>query len=297
MRKYIIILLLLLLTLICGFGLNADAFETDISTEEPPADTDSTDDTYADVTEPVSEYSGCDHDWSEWFIVSGPTKNNEGREMHICSLCGERETRPIKKLPDNDYKVQLDVENILQLPELPSGCEIVSLAIVLNYLGFEVDSVSLCDNYLEKCGFGEGDPFFTYIGDPKISGMGMGCYAPCIQNAARAFLDDAGDEKLRVKNISGEAFSVFESYIDKGVPVILWGTTNMDCDPTLFMTVYTDNGDVVWRSHSHCLVLIGYTANTYIFCDPLKEGITEYQKSDVRDSHELVYRQALVIYE
>ena len=296
MRKTVNIALLLVLMLLCGYGLKADALEAGNKGEGSNAATDSTNDSHTAVTEPESEYSGCDHDWGEWFIVSGPTKNNEGREMHVCSLCGERETRANKKLPDNDYKVQLDVENILQLPELPSGCEIVSLAIVLNYLGFEADPVSLCDNYLEKSGFGEGDPFFTYIGDPKRSGMGMGCYAPCIQNAARAFLNDVGDEKYRVKNVSGEPFSVFENYIDKGVPVILWGTTNMDCDSTLFMTFYTDSGEVVWRAHSHCLVLIGYTANTYIFCDPLKEGISEYQKSDVSDSHELVYRQALVIY-
>ena len=39
--------------------------------------------------------------------------------------------------------VQLDVENIPQNPELPNGCEITSAAIVLNYLGFDIDKVTL----------------------------------------------------------------------------------------------------------------------------------------------------------
>lgn len=296
MRKTTIAALLLTLTFLSGCVFQADDTGGN-SEEETQNKTDSTIEMYAAVTEPESEYSGCDHDWGDWFIVSGPTKNNDGREMHICRLCSERETRPIKKLPDTDYKVQLDVENILQLPKLPNGCEIVSLAIVLNYLGFDVDPVVLSEKYLEKSSFGEGDPFFTYIGDPGATDMGIGCYAPCIANAARAYLNDEKDNKYSVKNMSGSDFSEFEQYIDNGMPVIFWGLTNMDCDPTLCMSFYTERGEVIWRSHSHCLVLIGYTANTYLFCDPLKEGITEYQKSDVRDSHELVYRQALVICE
>ena len=48
-------------------------------------------------------------------------------------------------LPDT---VQLNVENILQNPELPNGCEITSAAIVLNYLGFDIDKVTLAENCL-----------------------------------------------------------------------------------------------------------------------------------------------------
>lgn len=252
--------------------------------------------TYAEVTEADTEEAGCLHDWGEWFISSWPTKNNEGREMHYCSMCGERETRPIDKLPENDYLIKLNVDNILQFPDYPNGCEIVSLAIVLKHLGFKTDPAEINEKYLEKSLSGTGDPFLTYIGTPEIAESGIGCYAPCIANAARSYLDDNGLSEYTVRDVSGFDFADFEAFIDKGIPVILWGLTNMDCDPTVCMTFNTDGGDVIWRAHSHCLVLIGYTANTYLFCDPQKEGVTEYQKRDVRDSHDLVYRQAVVVH-
>ena len=43
------------------------------------------------------------------------------------------------------FGAQLEVENIDQNPELPNGCEITSAAIVLQYLGFPVDKVTLAE--------------------------------------------------------------------------------------------------------------------------------------------------------
>ena len=58
----------------------------------------------------------------------------------------------LQATPENAFflpgTVQLNVENILQNPELPNGCEITSAAIVLNYLGFDIDKVTLAENYL-----------------------------------------------------------------------------------------------------------------------------------------------------
>ena len=56
----------------------------------------------------------------------------------------------LQATPENAFflpgTVQLNVENILQAPELPNGCELTSAAVVLNYLGFGIDKVTLAEN-------------------------------------------------------------------------------------------------------------------------------------------------------
>ena len=45
---------------------------------------------------------------------------------------------------------RLNVKCVLQNPELPTGCEITALTIVLNYLGYDVDKLTMADKYLDK---------------------------------------------------------------------------------------------------------------------------------------------------
>lgn len=40
-------------------------------------------------------------------------------------------------------KILLDVPVLLQFPELPRGCEVTSLAMMLNYAGIQVDKLTL----------------------------------------------------------------------------------------------------------------------------------------------------------
>jgi len=42
------------------------------------------------------------------------------------------------------------MKNILQKPELPTGCEATALAIVLNFLGFDADKCEIVDHYMPK---------------------------------------------------------------------------------------------------------------------------------------------------
>lgn len=259
-----------------------DTLETTAETEEET------------TAEPVTTEEPCKHEWGEWILIRFPTKYEEGSELHYCMDCNAHQSRPVERLPDADYKFLLDVENILQFPNLPNGCEIVSLAIVLNYLGLSVDPVWLSDNYLDQGPYGKTNPFEAYVGNPKADGMG--CYASCIVDTAKKYFSDTCSS-LKAKNISGADDEELEAWLDKGVPVILWGTTYMNCDPLLFRSDNFDGKEVIWRAYSHCLVLVGYTANTYLFCDPLREGVTVYQKSDVRECRNYVYSQACVVYD
>lgn len=191
-------------------------------------------------------------------------------------------------------EVRLDVENILQMPDLPNGCEIVSLAIVLQYIfDIEIDPVWLSDNYLPQGPLGQVNPEYTYAGDPK--GYGFGCYVPCLQVTASRYLLDTGMEAYTAKNISGSSMEELETWVAEGYPVILWATLNME--PSVIAQEWDFYGTTVcWYSGSHCVVLSGYTEDTSIICDPLR-GVIAYDRQDVIEAYELVGERAMVLYE
>lgn len=224
-----------------------------------------------------------------------PTPPNETEEPKFTR---EETTKQTKKpnetkaptSPKNEY-ARLKVINIMQKPHLPNGCEVVSLAIALNYAGYNIDPLILYDKYMPKSPYKNGDPWTTYVGDAK--GVGYGCYAPCIVATGNAFFASLGSPK-KVVDVSGESLEFYEKMIDQGTPVILWGLIEMNGNPSVCWRSTVKGKKVEWHSFSHCMVLIGYTSKTYIFCDPLK-GITEYRKSDVELSFSINYRQACIV--
>ena len=188
-------------------------------------------------------------------------------------------------------KLALDVKNILQKPALPNGCEVVSLAIALKYNGYTIDPVKLYDDFMPQSPLKAGDPWTTYVGNAK--GTGYGCYAPCVVTTGNAYLASVGSSKL-VYDVSGNTLDYYETLLESGTPVIMWGTLQMNGNAKICWEDTINGKDVNWHSYSHCLVLIGYTDKTYIFCDPLR-GIVEYSKTSVEASFALNYRQACII--
>ncbi len=190
-------------------------------------------------------------------------------------------------------RVKLNVSNIMQLPMLPNGCEIVSLAIALKYAGYSIDPLVLYENYMPKTPLKEGDPWTHYMGD--ATGLGYGCYAPCVVETGNTYLQEKDSTKA-VYDVSGQETAIYEKYIDEGIPVIFWGLIQMNGEEKLAWAGYANGRYVDWHCFSHCLVLIGYTDHTYIFCDPLR-GVVEYPKEDVEKSFKINHRQACIITE
>ena len=67
----------------------------------------------------------------------------------------ERIARLRNALPD---AASLEIQPILQEPELPTGCESVALTMALEYLGFELEKTTIADQYLIRSAtnFAEG---------------------------------------------------------------------------------------------------------------------------------------------
>lgn len=186
----------------------------------------------------------------------------------------------------------LDIPFVSQYPELPTGCEITALTTVLNYLGYNVDKLTMADYYLDKGKMGEVSPYKAFVGNPRDEDS-CGAFAPVLVNSATKYLKSQRSY-MDVYNITGAEYNELLDYVDDGHPVLVWETMYMK-EPYESCTWNIDGENIMWLSREHAMVLIGYTQSTYIMADPLR-GICEYDKELVETRYKSMGKQAIVIY-
>ncbi len=187
----------------------------------------------------------------------------------------------------------LDLDIIIQFPELPAGCESVSLTMLLNYYGFELDKTYICDNYLVY-----SDNFVLgYTGDPTSSSIGGGCYAPGMTETANNFLK-AKDSSYRAKNITGTSFDDLLEYIAGDTPVMVWTTINMGESSKGYIEYDNLGNAYAWDNMEHCVVLAGYDLDKNIVTvyDPMK-GVMERDLEAFKYTYESMYSMSIIMNE
>ena len=193
--------------------------------------------------------------------------------------------------PSGQSKI-IDAPFISQNPNYPTGCESVSTVMALQYAGVNISVDKFIDNYLYKTGV-VFDPNESFGGDPR--GSGYGCYSPVIKKALDKCFTVEGLSNYsatELKNVSLQQLCT--DYIDKDIPVILWATMGMDTPKNGNRWYY--NGKLIqWIIPEHCLLLVGYDDEHYIFNDPLRSKQTYYRKSAVEIAYAGLFKQAVVI--
>ena len=179
-----------------------------------------------------------------------------------------------------------------------TGCESVSAVMLLHYLGYPVSIDEFVRNYLDREDFEERDgvlygpdPWKVFAGDP-YDREAMGCYVPVIRNSLMRVLGD----RYEVIDETGRPLSyLIENYIDRDMPVILWATIDMKDIIIGPEWKLKDSGETfVWRSNEHCMLLVGYDEDNYIFNDPWQNnGVIGYEKTLLEDRYAKQYSQAL----
>ena len=220
---------------------------------------------------------------------------------------------PANALEENSYesasadervnKKLLNVSNIMQYPELPTGCESVALTILLNHLGYKADKMTIARDYLPKLDFYwyngvlyGADFRTTFAGNPE-SEYAYGCYAQCITTTANNYLNDNGFGG-KAYNITGSDFdSLLYDYIDKDIPVLIW-ITSSNLHETMLTSVWTtpDGERVQWKAYEHCVVLTGYDLDNQLIyvSDPLV-GNTSYDYGRIKQRYIDMGQQAVYI--
>ena len=191
-------------------------------------------------------------------------------------------------------KARLNVKCIYQNPELPNGCEVTSLAIALNYHGFNVSKGVLADLYLPRGRIGSTSPYDAYIGNPRIKNASWYCYSPVIVRCGNSYLSGQGSEYQAV-DLTGQDFERLLVELDEGRPVIFWGTLSMG-SPSYGSDWVIGGTRYAKHYNLHCLVLTGYDLekNLVYVSDPLRGNVT-YNLTTTKKRYEQMKKQAVVI--
>ncbi|RST59484.1 hypothetical protein D5F11_011675 [Siminovitchia terrae] len=133
--------------------------------------------------------------------------------------------------------VILNVPLINQLPELPTGCEITAVTMMLKYKGVsDVNKVKLA----MEMPYHSWNPNLGYVGNP-YSTKGWTIYPPALTSLVKKYAGNA-------QNLTGTSNKNLENQLLKNKPIVIWGS------PIHGFTV-------------HALVLTGYDEKYYYYND------------------------------
>jgi uncharacterized protein YvpB len=185
---------------------------------------------------------------------------------------------------------ETEVPELLQNPELPTGCESVALTIDLMSLGFDLEKTTIAEDYLVM-----GSNYAcSFVGDP-FTEHGSGIFPPGIVETANDYLADQ-DSELQAYDISGTDLDDLLTYIDKGEPVLVWTTMYMASVNFTGASQEYMGKTYRWYSDEHCVVLYGYdrSTGTLLISDPL-EGLVERDWDDFEEIYDEIGQYAVVI--
>lgn len=217
----------------------------------------------------------------EAVTVEGEPEREETESETVA--VGLESTLLSEKVLRNSTETQLaDFEIIEQYPELPTGCEITAMTMVLNYYGYNVDKVTMALDYMPKVqaefyrsedGRLMGPDLENYfVGDPTED-SGYICGTGAIVTAANAYLSDVGSSLTAMAMKNAQPEELYD-LIDQGTPVVIWCTINME-DRAETDGWYREDGTYMeWSTNDHGAVLIGYDEDTVTVADPIYSRIT-----------------------
>lgn len=201
----------------------------------------------------------------------------------------------------NVNSAYIPMKKLMQKPELPNGCEIVSLTAVLNYYGYNVSKTTMADQYLPKQAFSwkngkryGPDPYKAYAGNPRSTTSGWYSFAPPIVKAADNYMATQKN-KMKAKDISGSSQKEILTYLNKGVPVVIWVTLDLS-KPALNGQWYLSDSGKYYKAYTnlHAVVLTGYKDGIVGVMNPLRGQVT-YNLNAFFKSYEELGKHALVL--
>ena len=192
----------------------------------------------------------------------------------------------------------LDVPLILQLPELPRGCEVTALAMILQYYHIHADKEQLANEvrrdytpYRKMNGVVYfGNPYDGFVGDMySFSEPGLGVYHGPIAELAEQYAPN------RILDVTGVRFEQLYYYIDQGIP--LWVINNVmyeELPAPYWETWHTPSGEIQITMQEHAMVIVGYDTEFIYFKDPLNRQ-TRADKLGFIRGWEQLGKQAIVV--
>ncbi len=170
-------------------------------------------------------------------------------------------------------KGYIKVEPILQNPELPTGCEATSLAMLLNHMGYKATKTVIADRYLPKGEYRASDFNKVFVGNPREENA-YGCFAGVIAETAERYLEKHDKKgKWTVRNITGCTPEALYRAVDEKNPAVVWVSADMGevKENAVTWTDRETGKEISWTAGEHCVLLTGYNKekNLVYVNDPL----------------------------
>ncbi|MCM3124180.1 MULTISPECIES: C39 family peptidase [unclassified Mesobacillus] len=217
-------------------------------------------------------------------------KDSAGNKSGKAKLMVLNQKRPVKKL--------MSAPLIKQMPQLPRGCEVTSLAMMLNHAGVKTNKMTLAkqvkkDSTKYRYTNGKkyfGNPNYGFVGNMyTFSKPGFGVFNKPIAQLANTYMPG------RIVNLSGQSFESVLNYVGAGRPVWVINTSWFSYVPNKYwQTWYTPQGPVRITMKEHSVLITGYDSRYVYFNDPLDgtknkkrlkkhfiEGWTQYGKQAI----------------
>ncbi|WP_077213037.1 C39 family peptidase [Bacillus dakarensis] len=180
-----------------------------------------------------------------------------------------------------------------QMPELPRGCEVTSLSLLLQHAGIHVDKMTL-SREVKKVPFKEGD-CFGHLNDGFVGDMysfetdGLGVYHSPIKKLAERYLPN------KIVDITGSETEKIYHTIDQGLPVwIVTNDTFKELGEEHFKTWNTRLGELRITYRMHSVLVVGYDDDHVYINDPLyHEPNRAIDRHDFEKAWEQMGRQAI----
>ena len=223
-------------------------------------------------------------------------------------LDSPKATAPQVTKPNEDLRlikikdrVLLNMPVIEQLPELPRGCEVTVLAMLLESAGVNADKMKLAKEvkknpalYHVKNGkIHFGDPNKGFVGNMyTFSKPGLGVYHEPILELGNQYIPG------QMVNLTGESFNELKIPLSDGRPVwVIINAEYRELPDSYFEIWETESGPVKITMKEHSVLITGYDEKHIYFNDPLtgkknkKAPIQDFEKSWVQmGSQALTYK-------
>lgn len=219
------------------------------------------------------------------------------KEIDVGRKSNEKIAMEEKESEERIWYIKLGVPLLNQLdePVLYYGCEVTSLAMLLNYYGIEVSKNELADELpKEPYQYSDGtygDPNIGFVGDMYLGKSdGFGVYVKPILKLAETKLPGY----LEVKNLTNVALDQIIDELSQGNPV--WVMTTLSLKATDDMVSRkTKNGEVQVSKSVHSVVLTGFDQNDYLFVNDPYGKEKKISRKNFQESWEQMGCQALAI--
>lgn len=168
--------------------------------------------------------------------------------------------------------VLIDVAPLDQYPELPNGCEVTSLAMLLAYLGHPVNKEDLAHDEpsdpTKRVSKPDGtttywgNPNVGFVGSPFQKYNGYGIYHGPMTKFLNQILPG------QAVDLTGQPFSNIIQSVANGIPVVVWDTATFK--PTNSWTSWnTPEGPIKITLQEHVVLVVGYNAKQLFVNNPL----------------------------